>query len=71
MKTKVLSRWEQDGAGGEHGVLTLCFVSGDVQVPMCNFKEAHELQQAIQREMHEIRFDARLSLLNEIARIKP
>lgn len=71
MNTKILSRWEQDGAGGVHGTLTLCLSVGDVTVHLPNFAEAHALQQAIQAEMREVRYDARLGLINEIARIQP
>ena len=71
MNTKTLSRWEQDRAGGDHGTLTLFLRSGDVTVHLPSFAEAHALQQAIQDELREVRFEARLGLLNEIARIRP
>lgn len=71
MTTKTLSRWEQDGAGGDHGTLTLCLSVGDVTVHLPSFAEAHALQQAIQAEMREVRHDARQDLINQIARIQP
>lgn len=71
MNTKTISRWEQDGAGGDHGTLTLCLSAGDVTVHLPSFAEAHALQQAIQDELRFVRYDARLGLLNEIARIQP
>ena len=65
-------RWEQDGAGGDHGTAT--YFPGTVDectVAMPTFKEAHALQQSIERQMQQTRRDARCGLLAEISRIKP
>ena len=68
----VLYRWEQDGAGGEHGTATyLPDTPHEVTVHLPNFKESHELHLAIQRAIEQARWDARAGLLAEIGRIKP
>ena len=45
-------RWEQDGAGGDNGMVDFVFpASGKtVTVPMYSFRGAHELHGAIQAE---------------------
>ena len=64
-------RWEQDGAGGEHGTATyFAGMSHEVTVTLPTFKEAHLLQWCIEAAIEDARYDARLTLLNEIKRIK-
>ena len=64
-------RWEQDGAGGEHGTATYFPGTGlEVTVTLPTFKEAHLLQWCIEAAIEDARYDARLTLLNEIKRIK-
>jgi hypothetical protein len=70
--TQTLFRWEQDGRGGEHGDAT--FFPGtiyEVSVQMRNFKEAHMLQLAVEQKLKHTRWDARVAILAEIARIRP
>lgn len=66
-------RWEQDRAGGAHGVATFTFplANREISLQIESFKEAHELRQAIDAELKAKRFSSRASLLAEIARIKP
>jgi alkanesulfonate monooxygenase SsuD/methylene tetrahydromethanopterin reductase-like flavin-dependent oxidoreductase (luciferase family) len=72
MTTKVTFRWEQDGAGGEHGMATY-FVGtpNEVSLRIDTFAEAHKLDRAIVYSLDQQRWDARAGLLAEIARIKP
>ena len=72
MSTTTLFRWEQDGAGGEHGTATY-FVgrSHEFTLTIRNFKEAHDLHLCIQAAIDYARWDARKGLLNEIGRIEP
>lgn len=65
-------RWEQDRAGGAHGVATFVFAltGREVSLRVESFPEAFELQQAIAAELKERRFMARFYLLAEIARIR-
>lgn len=70
MTTKTLSRWQQDDEG-DGGVMTFCFQNGDVSCWFRSFTVAHQLQQAIQQELREVRYDARAGLINQIARIDP
>lgn len=65
-------RWEQDGAGGEHGTATY-FVgrSHEVTVPLPTFAEAHKLHEQIEAALTHARYWARNGLLSEIGRIQP
>ena len=70
--TAPLYRWEQDGAGGEHGTATYFpDTPHEVTVTLPNFKESHALSKAIVSKLVETRWDARAGLLAEIGRIKP
>ena len=67
-----LYRWEQDGAGGEHGTATYFpDTPHEVTVTLPNFKESHALSKAIVSKLVETRRDARAGMLAEIGRIKP
>lgn len=71
MKT-TLYRWEQDGAGGEHGTATYFpDTPHEVTVTLPNFKESHELCNSIGIALRQANWDARAGLLAEIGRIKP
>lgn len=72
MTTKVTFRWEQDGAGGEHGMATY-FVGtpNEVSLRIDTFAEAHKLDLAIDYSLNQQRRDARAGLLAEIGRIQP
>ena len=65
-------RWEQDGAGGDHGTAT--YFPGmphEISLRVETFAEAHELEQCIGCALNQQRWDARAGLLAEISRIKP
>ena len=64
-------RWEQDGAGGDHGTATYYFMGGNVTLQVDTFKKAFELNHAIELERENVAAKARQELLLEIARIKP
>ena len=64
-------RWEQDGAGGDHGTATYYFMGGTVMLQIGTFAKAFEMHQAIELERKNIATEARRELLREIARIKP
>jgi hypothetical protein len=64
-------RWEQDGAGGDHGAATYYFLGGSVTLRVDTFKKAFELAEAINIERENITREARRYLLREIARIEP
>lgn len=64
-------QWEQDGAGGDNGLVTFKFLEGDVSVRMYSFAEAFALQQAIVKAIFEARYDGRVSMLNQISRTQP
>ncbi len=72
MTTNVTFRWEQDGAGGEHGMATY-FVGtpNEVSLRTDTFAEAHKLDRAIGYSLDQQRRDARARLLAEIGRIQP
>ena len=72
MTSKVTFRWEQDGAGGEHGMATY-FVGtpNEVSLRIDTFAEAHKLDRAIGYSLDQQRRDARAVLLAEIGRIQP
>lgn len=72
MTTKVTFRWEQDGAGGEHGMATY-FVGtpNEVSLRIDTFAEAHKLDLAIGRALDQQRRTARTGLLVEIGRVQP
>ena len=67
-----LFRWEQDGAGGEHGTATYFpGMSHEVTVTLPTFAEAHKLCNSIESAIAKARWVARAELLNEIKRIEP
>lgn len=67
-----LWRWEQDGAGGEHGTATFFLgTPWETSTIIPTFKEAFALGQAIEAQLKQARWDARRGLLNEIGRIEP
>ena len=72
MTTKVTFRWEQDDAGGEHGMATY-FVGtpNEVSLRIDTFAEAHKLDRAIVYSLDQQRWDARAGLLADIGRIQP
>ena len=48
MKTVTLFRWEQDGAGGDHGTLTLWpDTPRELRLVVQDFRTAHALEKAI------------------------
>ena len=67
-----LYRWEQDGAGGEHGTATF-FIDEphEVVIHLPNFKESHDLCNSIMEALKKTRTISRSVLLAEIGRIKP
>lgn len=71
-QTPCTCHWEQDGAGGEHGMATF-FPNNDyaISVRMENFKAAHSLLTAIERRMSDVRESSRAGLFAEINRLKP
>lgn len=72
MSEATIWRWEQDGAGGEHGTATYFpGKSHEVTLTIATFKEAHDLHLCIQAAIAHARWDARRGLLNEIGRIEP
>jgi hypothetical protein len=64
-------RWEQDGAGGDHGTATYYFMGGSVTLNVETFAKAFELSEAINIERENVATEARRNLLREVARIKP
>ena len=67
-----LLRWEQDGAGGDHGTATYFPGSAqEVSVVLPTFKDAFNLYSSIAAALDHTRWDARRALLNEIGRIEP
>ncbi len=65
-------RWEQDGAGGEHGTATYFpGMSHEFTLTIATFKEAHDLHLCIQAALNHARYWARNGLLSEIGRIEP
>ena len=72
MTSKVTFRWEQDGAGGAHGMATY-FVGtpNEVGLRIDTFAEAHKLDCAIGYSLDQQRRDARAGLLAEIGGIQP
>lgn len=72
MTTQTTFRWEQDGAGGSHGIAT--YFPGtphEVSMQVTTFTEALEMDRAIGIAMRQKHWDARAGLLAEINRIKP
>ena len=72
MTSKSTFRWEQDGAGGEHGMATY-FVGtpNEVSLRIDTFADAHKLDRAIGHSLAQQRWDARAGLLADIGRIQP
>ena len=65
-------RWEQDGAGGDHGTATYFpDTPHEISLRVETFAEAHELERCIGYALNQQRLDAHAGLLAEIARIKP
>ena len=60
-------RWEQDGAGGDHGTAQYFFLGGSVTLRIDTFAKAFELNQAIALERENVTYEARKTLLREIA----
>lgn len=72
MSTTTLFRWEQDGAGGEHGTATYFpGMSHEVTVTMPTFAEAQKLHLHIEGALAHERWFARRDLLAQIGRIEP
>jgi hypothetical protein len=72
MTTKTVFRWEQDGAGGEHGTATFFpETPNEITVEMNSFNEANALYGNIADVMRQVRWDARSGILAEISRIRP
>ena len=70
--TKTTFRWEQDKAGGEHGIATYFpETHRQVQLRIDSFREANALAMAIDGYAKNVRESARAELLAEIGRIKP
>ena len=70
--TKTTFRWEQDGAGGEHGTATFFpDTHRQVRLRIESFREANALAMAINGYAKDVRESARSGLLAEIGRIKP
>lgn len=47
-------RWEQDGGGGEHGILTIWpDTTNEISITMGNFKSSFELMSAIDSAMDD------------------
>ena len=72
MTTLTTFRWEQDGAGGEHGTAT--YFPGtphEISLRIDTFAEAYALEQSIGTALQQQRWDARAGLLADIGRIKP
>lgn len=71
MNHKALWRWEQDGAGGEHGKATYFpGTANEITVTLPTFTDAHALHNSIAAALRDARWDARRGLLNEIGRIE-
>ena len=65
-------RWEQDGAGGDHGTATYFpDMPHEISLRVETFAKAHELERCIGYALNQQRRDARAGLLADIARIKP
>jgi hypothetical protein len=65
-------RWEQNGAGGEHGAATYFpGMSHEVTVTLPTFEQAHTLSMCIQAAIAQARWAARKGLLTDIGRIEP
>ena len=72
MSEATLFRWEQDGAGGEHGTATYFpGMSHEVTVTVATFEQAHTLSMCIQAAIAHHRWDARRELLKQIGGIEP
>lgn len=70
--SKTTFRWEQDGAGGEHGTATYFpGMSHEVTVIVPTFAEAHTVHMCIDAAIAHARWAARRELLTEISRIEP
>lgn len=69
---QVLYRWEQDGAGGDHGTATFFpNTPHEVNVVLQTFEDGHKLFQAISTHEREVHTKGRMQLLSEISRIRP
>ena len=72
MTTKTMYRWEQDGAGGDHGTLVLWPGSHREQrLIVTDFSTAYDLGMKIENATREAFERGRRSILDEIARIRP
>ncbi len=72
MTTKTLFRWEQDGAGGDHGTLVLWpETRREMRLIVADFKTANELGMGINGVTKEAFEAGRRSMQAEVARIIP
>lgn len=70
MDAKTIFEWH-GAVDSTEGIATFHLLSGKVSVHLRSFLDARRLDDAIQATLKETRFEARVGLLNEIARIKP
>jgi len=71
MSTRLFT-WEQDGSGGDHGVLTLWpDTHRETTLRVESFRVANALGMSINAVTKEAFKDGRASMLVEIARLKP
>lgn len=70
---RVIFQWDGADDPEKSGVATYFFPGSDqaVRVTVADFKSAHELSVAIEREMSVQRQLARANLLSQIAQIQP
>jgi hypothetical protein len=72
MSTKTLFRWEQDGAGGDHGTLILWpGQRREMRLIVADFKTANDLGMSINGVTKEAFEAGRRSMQAEVARITP
>ena len=70
--SKTTFRWEQDGAGGDHGTATFFPETyREVRLRIDTFREANALAMAINGYAKDVRQSARAGLLAEIGRLDP
>lgn len=72
MSEATIWRWEQDGAGGDHGTATYFpGKSHEFTLTVATFKEAHTLSMCIQAAIAYARWDGRREFYQQIGRIEP
>lgn len=70
--TQTLWRWEQDGAGGDHGMATYFPGAGyEITLRLESFKEAHALYNAICDARKATDMSARCDLAAMVRRVLP